>query len=276
MCAGLWSCPGCGARRVQTREERAVGAAEALERQRAGDVGLGHQSLRRQEEQDAQGGHELCPLDQGEAFFWPQDEGRDAGADHRCISRHLCALVDGFPFTDHHQGEMRQRREVSAGAERPLRRDQRMDASADHLNEGVDDDRTHARIAAGQGIGTQDHHGTYGRFGQRGADPRRVGADDVLLQLRSLERGDRYRAELVHAGRDAVHGPLVSDDVVDDGVGCFNAPARRGRQHDGGTVRHRFDRLGRQHLTVKFDHPVPPTQKATPQGRGPLCICERL
>ena len=61
-----------------------------------------------------------------------------------------------------------------------------MDAVVEHLDQRLDDDRSHAGVAQRQGVGTHQQHGAHGRLVQLGTHAGRVAAHQIELELLDL------------------------------------------------------------------------------------------
>ena len=132
---------------------------------------------------------------------------------HPCVGKHLA-------LADHHQRHVGQRRQVSAGAEGAILRDDRDQTGVDHPHQRLGHQRPRTRRAQGQSPRSQEHHGP-DHLGLHGrSHPRRVGADHGTLERGPPIGGNRLRGQRSEAGGDAVGGFAprhVFDDPAGDG-----------------------------------------------------------
>ena len=93
------------------------------------------------------------------------------------------ALVEGFAFAHHQQGDLRHGRQVAAGADRALLADHRGDAFVQHLDQGQGDLRAAAGIAVGMHVDPPGHGAAHVFDRRRVADAGGVVIDQVFLEL---------------------------------------------------------------------------------------------
>ena len=96
------------AQRHQVGGEGSIGGHQRLDAHRCGDVGGAHQHVEIGERQHQHPEHAVGAVDQRQPFLGPQRDRRNAGGGHR-----LGALT----FADQGERDVRQRREVAAGAQ---------------------------------------------------------------------------------------------------------------------------------------------------------------
>ncbi len=100
----------------------------------------------------------------------------------------------GEPFAHEHEGQVGERREVTAGANRATARDHRMDAAVQQLQEQFQGLAPDAGESLRQHIRAQRHGGTHRPRRQRFSDAGRMTAQQVQLQRgQRLARDGRLR-----------------------------------------------------------------------------------
>ena len=120
------------ARGVDALVEGGRRAAQRFERHGAGEVGEPGDALGAAEGERADRGHGLRAVEEGEAFLGFEANGIDSGAAEGVAAVEAFAAVDGFAFADDAEREVRERREIAAGADRALLGDDGVDAVVEH------------------------------------------------------------------------------------------------------------------------------------------------
>ena len=110
------------------------------------------------DEQASQSGHDLRAVDQRQPFLGRQRSRRQLRPGERFGSRDGLVIFEELTFADQHQRQMRQRRQIPARPDRPLRRNQWRDVAIEHLAQQFDQIRADAAVAFGQGVGPKHHH----------------------------------------------------------------------------------------------------------------------
>ena len=143
------------------------------------------------------------------------------------------ALEGGLALADQRQREVRERREVAAGADGAAARHMRQHAAVEALDEQLDRDRPRARVALRQRVRAQQHRRADDLVRVGLADPAGVAAQEAELELLGQLLGDRARDEAAEAGVDAV-GVLLAAvrGLLDELAGRAHALARRVREAD--------------------------------------------
>ena len=113
---------------VNPRFEGMHRTAEPVDRQGGRDIGGPRDALGGDAGQRRDTGRRLRPVDQGEALLRFEHDRRQAHLPQGVRTADDSAAVDrGVPFADQHQRQMRQRREIPAGADGSAARHDRMD-----------------------------------------------------------------------------------------------------------------------------------------------------
>jgi len=270
---------------VETRVEGEAHALRRLEAQRAGRLGGLDQPLAVVGRQHADGGHDLGAVREPQALLGGQLERRHAdraqplGRARReaAVQRpgHVgpapraalppvpggraevlrAARVDAALRVAHQdEREVRQRREVAAAPDRPLLRHERVDVPVQEVEEALDDQGAHPRVADGQRAGAQQDGRAHGVLGEGRADAHRVRPDEVALErlrVRAVDRDVPLRAE---ARREPVDGRLALHERLDDGAAARDAAARLVGEVHAGAVARDGDHLGdRQPVAAQHD-----------------------
>ena len=190
-------------------------AVQGFEAQRAGDVGHVGSVFGLEHRQAAKRGHQGGAVGQRQALFGLEGERRQAGGEQGLAARHDLPVDLGLAQADQDQRHMRQGRQVAAGAERALARDNRVDAAFKHAQQQLDDLGPAAGVAFGQRVGADQHHGAHHRRLQWPADADGVAHDDVALQLGGLLGVDEAITEGAEAGGDAIDHLTAGDEILD-------------------------------------------------------------
>src|SRR6266850_310891 len=127
---------------------------------------------------------------------------------------------------------MRKRGQIAACTHAALRRDYRMNAALQHLAQRLDDQRTHARVSLGHGVGAQQHHGARLKFTQRLAHADAMRSDQIELQVADLLRRNAHVAQLAHAGVDGIRDLVPRELLFDDRTRAFHRCARSWLKRD--------------------------------------------
>src|SRR5206468_11275805 len=110
-------------------------------------------------------------------------------------------------FADQAQGEVRERGEIAAGADRAFLWHDWADATVKHFTKHLDDLETDSTQTEGEHIRSQQHHRAHFRFRKRIADAAGVAANKVELELaqafgpvRKIGRLAKPRPDTKHHG----------------------------------------------------------------------------
>ncbi len=260
---------GVGPQRLQPRIEGVVAPLERLERAGARDVGGGRQRLRLQERERPDREDHLGAVDQRQPFLRLQPEGLDPDPAQGVGRRHPRAAQPHLPLSDEAERQVRQRRQVAAGADRALLRDDRQEVGVQEVQERLDDPRPHTRVAARQDMGSQQHQGARRLGRERRSDAGAVAADQIQLQRLELIMRDAHVLEVAEAGVDSVDLLAAREDPLHQGVRPLHPPPRiRGEADVGPAAGDRRDLLKPQSLAVQDD---------AGHGRGPRPgACQRV
>ncbi len=189
---------------VDRRVEARPRALERLERERAGEVGDAGEPSRAHEREGGHRGHELRAVDQRQTLLRRQRDRLEPRGGER-----VGAAVErpGEPrptLADERQGQVRERREVAARADRAAGGDARQHAPVQALDQQLDRLDARAGVALCERVRAQQHRrpDDVGRIGL--ADPTRMAAEQPELELLDLIVGNRLGDEAAEAGVDAV------------------------------------------------------------------------
>ncbi len=224
---------GLPARLVDARVERRRRAEQRLERRGTGRV-CRHPAAPCPLEREC--GHRcvrLCAVDQREPLLGAErDGGQAVGAQH--LRRGPDALRGPeLALADEREREVRERREVAAGAHRALLGDRRVEAGAEHPAEQVHELWASTGDSLREHVGAEQHHRPHLALREPRADAGRMAAHEVHLQLRELVRRDREVGELSEPGVHAVHRLAPCHDGIHDPARGRHPRACRRRQTHG-------------------------------------------
>ena len=178
---------------------------QRFQRHCARDVGESCEPRGSPESQRADSGQRLRSVEQREPFLTFEVQRVDRGAAQRLASGQPFSTIDRLALADRAQREVRERREIPAGADGALLRNHRVDTAIQHLYERQRHQRTHTAIAERQRVGAQRHHHAGLGFGERASETARVAAHQVKLQAIDGVVGNAHFAELAEARIDAVN-----------------------------------------------------------------------
>ena len=225
--AAVTSWPGDGTQRLDALLEGADGGAQALQAHRADQVGRVEERLAVGDQHAADGGHELGAVEEAEALFGLQRDGREPGGlQGRPARLAPPVLRQQLALAHHREHEVRGRGEVAGGAQRAPRRHPRHDVGVDARGQVLGHREPDARVAARHRVQADGHRRAHDLARERRAQPDGVAAHQVLLQLADLVDGDVRGGQQAEAGGDAVGDLLAGDDGGDDVVGRLDALAR--------------------------------------------------
>ena len=198
------------------RRERDVGPEQGLDAHRRGHARRCPQAVGIGQEQRADRGHQLGPVEEREALLGAEHERFQAGCAEGDERRHDLAVHLHLAPADQRQGEVGQRREVARCAHGPLGRNERVDPSREEREQPLDHDcGATAAVAERQGVGAEQEHRPDDLAVKRSADARRVAHQEVLLEPFGIRRGDEPVGKRAEAGRDAVDDVAVGDEPLD-------------------------------------------------------------
>ncbi len=230
MLAADARCPRERPRLVNARLEGMNRSAQRVDGQRRGDVGRARHLFGPGQGQRQHRRRRLGAVDQRQPFlgsqadrFQPRAGERLGPGDRKkprrtqstqrtilflAISAISCGfffvVVERLAFTDQHQREVGQRRQVAAGADRAARRHAGVDAMIEQGDQRLERGEADAREAFREHVGAQRHRRPHGADRQRIAQPGGVAAQQVELQRFERVRRDRDLGERTEAGVDAV------------------------------------------------------------------------
>ena len=207
--------PGLAAKLRNARVERLRRAFERIDRQRAGGDRGGEHALAQEQGVERQRGARLRAVDQRQAFLRAELQRFEAEPFERGGGGNdLAGQVD--PAIAHQRrDQVRERREVAAGADAALRRDQRHGVGVEQPLQRLDHERPNARMAAAEPEQLQDDHQPRHVARQRIAEAGAVRQDQVGLQLGQAFGRDARVGEQAEAGVDAIDGLAAGDDALD-------------------------------------------------------------
>ncbi len=169
------------------------------------------------------------PLISARPSFGPSVDRLEAGGVERVASGHDARIVADrrVAFADQHQRQVRERREVAAGADRPAARHARVHAAVEQREQQLERRAPDAGEALRQDVGAQRHRRAHGADRQRLADAGGVAAQQIQLQRAERVARNRGLGERAEAGVDAVDRLVAGRLAIDDRARRVDARARR-------------------------------------------------
>ncbi|GAA3125547.1 hypothetical protein GCM10020254_86110 [Streptomyces goshikiensis] len=155
-------------------------------------------------DQRAEARHRRRAVDQREAFLEAQLKRLDAQLAQDGGGLHPLAVAQDVALADERARDVRERDEVTAGAERADLRDGRDDVLVQVEGQALQDLRTHRGVTLGEGVETGGHDGPRLVLGEQGTHAGAVAAHEVGLQPDLVRLVHLHVDHLTVAGGDAV------------------------------------------------------------------------
>ncbi len=267
--AAMGACP------VNVRLERRVGRLESIQRQGTDDVGGIDQPADRREGQRPDGGRGLSAVDQRQTLLGLENDGFEAGFGQAPARGDPPAVDDRFTLADQDQGQVRQGRKITRGADRTLAGNDRVDPVVEQIEDSVRQQRATPRVPGRQHVGPQQEHRPNDRFWKRVADAAAVGSHEIELKVGQPVIVDPNLGELAEPRIDAVHHFSRRQDLLDNRPRTDHPlPSLIFESYRRLTERHRFDIFDRQCPAIdpygfRIVH-RPSTGRSVSPGRPPV------
>ena len=228
---------GLGPQCLQMRREHLVGAEQAFDAHRRGDIGQHQQTVEVGQRQDQLPEHAVGAVDEGEALLLGEDDRFQAVRGKRFRCGHQLA-VHGSDVSLAHDGQrhMRKRREISGTAEAAVLVDNRRESSRQQFRIGLGDLGADAGPAGGQGRQPQQHHRADHLAFHLGTRSGGMRANQAALQLRPQLR--RYVSS--RKGAESGGNAVCRSRVVGE---RFDPATARGHGSEGVLARSQRMRL---------------------------------
>jgi hypothetical protein len=155
------------------------------------------------------------PLRIASPFLGAEHQWLQPGFAQRDERRHDLAVELHLTAPDQREGEMRERREVARSANRPLRRNDRVDAQPQEVQEPVRHGGPRAREPERQRVHAQHQHRPHDIARQRLAHADGVTDEQVLLEPGGVGPVDRAVRERTEPGGQAVDDRAFVDELID-------------------------------------------------------------
>ncbi len=156
---------------------------QSLQRHCARQVAEPHHAARSRRRKRAHCGHRLRAVQERQSLLRSQRQWLKPRPPQRFSTRQPRALIERLPLTDHNERQMRQRRQIAARSHRSLFRNHRVNARVEKRNQQLQQLRPHPAESLCKHIRAQQQHRSRFRFRQRLANPARMTAHKVDLQL---------------------------------------------------------------------------------------------
>jgi hypothetical protein len=153
----------------------------------------------------------------------------------------------GFAFADEHQRDVGQRREIAAGADAALRRNDGRDAAIQQIAEAFRNERADAGKSLGEHVGADEHHAADFVASERRADSAGVRADHVALELLELLGRDANVGQQSDAGVDGVNRGVARGKLFD-----HRARAEHGGEEHNSRCRTLYSSATRAKMKIVF------------------------
>ena len=205
-----------GSSGLECRRERHVRAEQRLDRHRRRDAGGRGEPRGVHRHQRTQRRHQLRAVEDREPLLGPEDERLQPGLSERDARRHDLPAHLHLPAPDERQRQVRERREVTGGADGPLGRHDGVDAEAQEVEQALCHDRPGAREAERQRVRAEQEHRAHDLARQRLAHAGGVADEQVLLEPLDIGPVDRSVGERPEPGRQPVDDRALVDERIDD------------------------------------------------------------
>src|SRR4029077_8923027 len=178
--------PGVWPRLLQTQIKRGRSSFERFEAHCAGNVCDASESFGMKKSESAHSMHRLRAVEQGKSLFCFETLSLKSSARQRFPAFHSFALKKCIAFANQGQSEMRERREIAAGADRAFLRNDRVDAPVEHFAKHLDDFKADSAESESKHVGPQQHHRARLRLRKWIANSASVTANKIELELSQI------------------------------------------------------------------------------------------
>jgi hypothetical protein len=122
----------------------------------------------------------------------------------------IFSLIADFSITQESDGYVGKGAEISAGSDRALGRDQRVDSSVEIFHQTFQGREANAGKTSGKGVNSQQHNGPHYLFGEILSGTAGMAEEKVCLKLSALILGNDYRRKISKTCGDPVNTFLLS------------------------------------------------------------------
>src|SRR6266404_1452683 len=186
--------------------------------------------------------HRLRAVEQGKSLFCFEMLRLKSSARQRFPAFHSFALKKCLAFANQGQSEMRERREIAAGADRAFLRNEWVDAPVEHFTKHLDDFEADPAESESKHVGAQQHHRARLRLRKWIANSASVTANKIELELSQSIVRDANVGQFAKTRADTVNGVVVRNDIFDNSTRSNDAgTCGRGDLHGRISERHRGD-----------------------------------
>ena len=224
---------GMRARELVRGREGDVGAEERLDAHRRHDRCGPDEPVGVRQQERPDGAHQLCPVQQGQAFLRPELERFESDVAQGVPGRHDPSADLHLAAPDERQGEVGEGREIARGADTALRGHDRVDAVRQHRQEPVHDERTAAAVAERQRVRPQQEHRAHDLARERRPDTGRVAHQQPALEFARPIGVHESRRQVAETRRHAIDDRALRDQGFDDVAGLLHPFARVDVERDG-------------------------------------------
>ena len=214
------------------RIERGVGSAGRVERRRAREIRDPREPDRAGERQPADGDRHLDAVHESQALFGLERDRPDPGLFERARRAEDPAPAADEALPRQAEREMRERSQITGGADGPLFGNERENVRREQVEEPLHGRDADARPTLRERVGAQSDHRPHRFVGERIPDPGGVASDEVLLELEQPVARDGHLGETSEARRDPVHPVAPRDRALDRLAGSGHRAPRHGSERD--------------------------------------------
>jgi hypothetical protein len=147
-------------------------------------------------------------------------------------------------LADERQGEVGEWRKIPRRTDRPLPGNHWKQTPVQHLDQALNDDRTHARMTLGEGPGAEQQHGAHGTVAETVPDAGGMAPQQADLEAGSLIGLDVSSRQAPEPGCDPVDGSALSDDLFNKASGRGHSLRDARPDRDGGAAVGDVDNVG--------------------------------
>src|SRR5260370_15925469 len=186
--------------------------------------------------------HRLRAVEQGKSLFCFETLRLKSSARQRFPAFHSFAPKKCLAFANQGQSEMRERREIAAGADRAFLRNGWVDAPVEHFAQHLDDFEADSAESESKHVGPQQHHRARLRLRKWIANSASATANKIELELSQSIVRDANVGQFAKTGAHTINDRVPCDDLFDN-LARSNNPRMRGWRDCHGRIseRHRGD-----------------------------------
>ncbi len=227
---------------VDARVQRHVAAEQRVCAGGGGHLGGPEQTPGVTDCEHTAGLHDVRAIDERQPLLGAEDDGRQARAAERFAARQSLASVPRLAFAQQHQTQVRQGREIAAGAHRAAHGHDGRHARVEEVHEQPQQLYPHAGMPAREAMRQEQHDGADRRDVEGIADAAGMAANQIALQGGEVRLRNLDAAEMAEASSDAVDRAIFRHQALHQSACHADTRGGGGREpHQSGLVRYRDD-----------------------------------